>query len=260
MDYDQMKNIFNRFKPNIVYHLAAQSRASFSEEHPYDDLDINAKGTINIIRCVAESDDVNVMVLASSQACEEPWSNYAVSKIAAEEYVKKYSREGLIQGKIARFSSVYGSDRYTAGEDEPIWHGAVNRFLYQAMYDQPLTVHGLGAAKRDFIDVRDVVIGLEYVRVDGQIGGTYNVGTGVQHTVKDVARMAQFITKSDSEIRYVDAPTEDFKEGPFDVAETFKLGFVPKYDLYLGMRDTYRDMKKIMKDFVKEEESGNESS
>ena len=252
-DYDMLSKVFSRFKPHIVYHLAAQVFAGPSETHPSNDIEVNINGTINVIRCVAECEHSNVLVFSSTQAVVEPWSNYAVSKMAAEEYIKKYTRQGLIQGKIVRFSSVYGPDRYSVDDDEQVsWHGPINRFLYQGMKKTPITVYGTGDSMRDYTHISDVVRAMEYVRLDGQIGGTYNIGTGTQHSVSDIADLAKFISKSRRKAKYFpDKGGDDFKSGSFNVQNLFKLGFVPRYDLYSGMLDTYSGMEKICKELEK---------
>lgn len=247
-NYEQMDEIFRLFKPDVVYHLAAQVNAAKSEEDPELDWRVNVLGSLNIMNLMYKY-GVHVGVFVSTQAVQEPTSNYAVSKLAMEEYVKKNTRQGRFKGKIARISSCYGPDRFKYEEKQPIFIGPVNRFIYQCMTDEPITIYGEGTQLRDYIEVTDAVRALEIVREHGVIGETYNVGTGVQYRVSEVATVAKAVTgKHDIEIKYEpESGLVDYKGGPFDVTETFKLGFVPRYDQYMGMSNTFGNMRRIMK-------------
>jgi len=251
-NYKQMRQVFNLFKPEAVYHLAAQVGAAKSEEDPELDWKVNVEGSLNIIKCMIDF-EVNVGIFVSTQAVHEPTSNYAVSKLAMEEYVKKYTRQGKILGKIVRFSSCYGPDRYGIIDKKPVFNGPVNRFIHQCLEKQPITIYGDGLQKRDFIEVTDCCKALELVRQHGQIGKTYNIGTGVQYTIQEIATLANFIVGGRKhKIDYKkDKGISDLISAPFNVRETFKLGFVPKYDLYKGMCNVATEIPKILRSFKK---------
>lgn len=233
-DKEQVFDFFERFKPNVVYHLAAQVNAKRSEEDRERDWKINVVGTLNIIDAMIKN-NCNVLTFASSGAAYAPVSNYGVTKKAAEEYILKYTRQGKIQGKICRFSSVYGFDRHTNG-----WAGAINRFLVQGISEVPITLHGTGTSTRDFTHVYDVVRAMELVQRNGHYGQVYNIGTGIQHPVYHVAEIAGFFTQT--KIELVEANIADIKNPPHSTTELARLGFVPKYDLYSGMREVYHQL------------------
>ena len=248
-NYKQLRQIFNLFKPNVIYHLAAQVDVAKSEEDPELDWKVNVEGSLNIIKCMMDF-DVNVGVFVSTQAAYEPVSNYAVSKLAMEEYVKKYSRQGRIQGKIARISSCYGPDRYKVVDKKPAFIGPVNRFIYQCIEKEPHTIHGDGTQARDFVEVTDCCRALELIREHGQIGKTYNIGTGIQYSVSQIAKLAMYVTgTSVMEIDNKESGDMDLVSAPFNVRETFKLGFVPRYDLLRGMQNCALQMPKILRSF-----------
>jgi nucleoside-diphosphate-sugar epimerase len=230
-DRDTIYRFFDRFEPQIVYHLAAQINPKRSEENRELDWRVNVQGTLNIIDAMIEH-NVNVLVFTSSDAVVNPVSNYGVTKRTAEEYILKYTRQNKIQGKIARFSSVYGYGRKG---------GAVNIFLNQGINGKNITPFlNSFSHLRDYTYVTDVCKALEIVQRDGEIGGIYNVGTGVKHSTIDVATLVSLLTGS--EIRFLKNDISAVGGSDFDVTPLHKLGFVPEYDLYKGMKAIYHMM------------------
>lgn len=228
-DADQVQWFFDTFKPVIVYHLAAQINPKKSEEDRRKDWEINVQGTLNIIDCMVKNPVANVLVFSSSDAVVNPISNYGVSKRAAEEYILKYTRQGKLQGKIARFSSIYGHGRFG--------RGVINRFIEKAKKGEPLTVYGTGASQRDFTHVSDCVRALELIQRDGQIGGVYNVGTGIQHKVRDVANLISLL--GDVDVELMEVEDNEVFGSDFDTSELAKLGFVARKDIYKGILDLF---------------------
>jgi len=227
-DIDKIRLFFNHFKPQVVYHLAGQVDVGYGEKNPQKDLDINAKGTYNLLQVMAEN-KVHVIVFTSSDAAAETMTNYGVSKLTAEKYVLKFTMNNEVQGKIARFSSVYGPRRIRDGKQQ----GPVNNFLYQGITKQPITVFGSGESTRSFSYISDTVRALELIQRDGHIGQIYNVGSGVLHTINMVAHIAKQLTGAEIVKENVEGA---FVSGTnFDCTNLARLGFTPQYDLYTGM-------------------------
>jgi UDP-glucose 4-epimerase len=235
---EQVFYFFEKFKPHIVYHLAAQINPKKSEENRELDWKVNVEGTLNIIDATIES-PANVLVFTSSDAAVNSISNYGVTKKTAEEYILKYTRQGKIQGKIARFSSVYGTGRGI--------RGALNRFVNQAVTEQPITLY-LSAldAKRDFIYVKDCVRALELIQRDGEIGEIYNVGTGIQYSINSAAYLVRDLYNGiaiDLQplaiVERVEGGMIDTSGSKFDTTELAKLGFVAKTDLVHGIKKLF---------------------
>ena len=245
-DYNRVREIFTLFKPDVVYHLEERTTPESSEENPEEDMNVNILGTINVVRCMIEK-NVNVMVYVSTEQCANPDTNFAVSKLAAEEYIKKYTRKGKIQGKIARISSIYGPDNITT---DGKWIGPVNQFLAQGMHGEDIIVRGDGSEMADHTLVHDVVRALEVIRYHGEIGKTYNVGTGYMHTLSDIANVAKIL--SGSNILYPDKKAQSYPKRRLDVSELFKLGFVPRADLLIGMDYCYHQMPNVEAMYKKE--------
>ena len=150
LNTSQLNDDFNDFEPERVFHLAAQAFLATGEINPHIDVDVNVKGMINLLSCLERYPAP--MVYTSSGAVYgitddvphredspcHPMSNYGVSKLAAELYLKKWVKTKGIDAKIVRYSSVYGPGR---------GHGPVNIFINKALHGLHLTVYGDGSLR-----------------------------------------------------------------------------------------------------------------
>ena len=243
LDYDQLYSVFKKFRPNAVFHLAAQAFVGPGEKDPYLDLDINAKGMINMLRCVAEFKVPMVYTssgavygstgkpLHNEDTVVRPTANYGVSKRTGELYLQKWVLNTDINAKIVRFSSVYGPDRT---------HGPVNIFINKALKGESLTVFGIGEQTRDLIHVSDACRGLELVLEKGKPGEIYNIGYGLAHSIMQVAQTVHNLTGAPIELE------EDHEFTMFDVLQSKfdttkarrELGFEAEVDLKRGIQLT----------------------
>jgi len=147
-----------------VFHLAAHIGNVKSLEFPFQDLEINANGTLTLLEAMKQS-RVEVLVYSSSAAIYgelkteivdethpiEPESYYGVSKLAAEKYILAFSKLYGIKTVALRYFNVYGiNQRYDSyGNVIPIFHQRIKE-------KKPLTIFGDGEQTRDFVNVIDV--------------------------------------------------------------------------------------------------------
>jgi len=232
---------FEKFKPNGIFHLAGQTDVSKGEENPSRDVELNVIGTLNIIEAM-KNHGVKDLVYTSTAAAINPISNYGISKGTAEKYIKKYSDEGVINGRIARFSSVYGHGRTRFGKPQ----GAVNNFIHQALTTGFINVWGDGEQKRDIIYVKDAVRALTTIMNIGMPGIEYNVGTGEQVSVNQIAKLVSSLTKAP--IIHVPSPVAvDQRDADFDTFQLKRLFALPEFGLLYGIAETLKYMKEDMK-------------
>ena len=183
---------------DAVFHLAAMSRVLpslsggpsaclFSAEQ-------NIYGTINVLIAAAEAGVKKVVYSASSTAygnSKAPHyegvfpdliTPYAASKFVGELYCRQFSKMYGLKSVSLRYFQVYGPRQPVSGEYATV----AGIFLEQAKWGKPLTIHGDGSQRRDFVHVRDVakanLLAFEY-----EAHGTINVGTGVSHSIKELA-------------------------------------------------------------------------
>lgn len=196
---------------DIVSHHAAQLEIFRGTDDPEYDLDINTKGTLNVLKA-AKNAGVEKIINASS-ACiygqvegptaethyPRPNWTYGVSKLAAEKYCHIYSDYHGLPVVNLRYGITYG---------EREWYRRVlTIFVKRAVSDQPLVVFGDGSQIRDFIYVGDAVrchnICMDSDKANGQ---SYNVGTGMPTTIEELAQKVVKASGKNLEIIFEETP------------------------------------------------------
>lgn len=119
-------------------------------------------------------------------------SPYSISKIVGEFYAVYYHRRHGLPTVRARFQNVYGPGEVLGagrwrGTPATVWRNVTPTFIYRALRGDSLPVHGDGNTSRDFIFVDDICRGLIACAEHGLAGDVYNLASGVETTVRDLA-------------------------------------------------------------------------
>lgn len=134
-------------------------------------------------------------------------SPYQMSKIFGEFYANYYhARHGLPVVK-ARFQNVYGPGEILGagrwrGTTATVWRNVTPTFVYRAIKGMPLTVENGGIATRDFIYVEDIVDGLLACALRGGAGGTYNLASGEEVSILELANRVNALAGSATPLEY----------------------------------------------------------
>lgn len=126
-------------------------------------------------------------------------SPYSISKLIGELYGNYYwSRHGLPVVK-ARFQNVYGPREILGagrwrGTPHTVWRNVTPTFIWKAMNNEALPLDNGGNASRDFIFVEDMARGLMACAEKGEAGGVYNLASGVETTILELATLINEIT------------------------------------------------------------------
>ncbi len=186
-DYDKIREIFEKEKFDVVYHLAAQIDIRKSVEEPIKDAEINILNSLNLLElCVKFSVKKfifsssggavygdNVEVPSVEGAREDPISPYGISKLSVEKYLNFYNKVYGLEFVSLRYSNVYGPRQNSKGE------AGVIAIFFDRMLDNKKPIIFGGEQTRDFVYVGDVaranLIVLDYDKI-----GIFNVGTGVE--------------------------------------------------------------------------------
>jgi UDP-glucose 4-epimerase len=198
-DAEALLGAFEDFSPESVFHLAAQIDVRRSMADPGFDARINVTGTLNALEGAArsgagsfvftstggaiygEGDERPGEMPFSEEADCQPFSVYGQSKLAAEGYLGMYRRVRGLATTALRLGNVYGPR-----QDPALEAGVVAIFCDLARDGGRPTVFGDGSQTRDYIYVGDVVSALLAAREAGE-PGPFNVGTGVETSVLDLA-------------------------------------------------------------------------
>jgi nucleoside-diphosphate-sugar epimerase len=130
-------------------------------------------------------------------------SPYQISKIVGEMYANYFNSRHGLPTVIARFQNVYGPGEILGagrwrGTPATVWRNVTPTFIYRALKAWPLTLENEGRSSRDFIFVDDIVRGLMLCATTGAVGEVYNLASGVETTIRELA---------DEINRNVDPPT-----------------------------------------------------
>lgn len=245
---NKLEEVFTEVKPEAVFHLAAQASVNNSIKDPVLDVKVNVIGTINLLDLSGEH-EVKHFIFSSTggaiygddaprptpeTANANPLTPYGIDKHQAEKFIEFYSKNAPFKTVILRYANVYGPKQDPLGEA-----GVVAIFTAKMLSGEPVTIYGDGEQSRDFVYVGDVVRA-NLLALSAQSGGVYNIGSGVETSVNDVAGILKTATGSKSEIKH-DSPRVEQRNSLLDNRKaTLELDWKPEIILEEGLKKTVR--------------------
>ena len=198
-DYQLIKSLMEGV--DFVFHFAAESKIGTCIENPIQAASTNELGTCTLLQAARES-GVSRFIYSSTSAAygSNPCPNvetqpddclnpYSVSKVNGEKWCKTYTDLYGLKTVILRYFNVYGPGQPTSGQYAPV----MGIFTRQRDAGEPLTIVGDGEQRRDFIHVSDVVNANIMAALSNQedeyYGQVYNVGSGTNYSVNQIAAM-----------------------------------------------------------------------
>ena len=196
-----MKNVVTGI--DRIFHLAADISIPYSIENPVATYSNNVHGLLNVLEVARKSDIKNVVFSSTAaiygltdKVCVEtdtpdPLNPYSVSKLAGEYLMKMYNDLYGIKTVSLRYFNVYGPRQSNTGQYAPV----VGIFQKQKEQHSALTIVGDGKQTRDFIHVSDVAEANILVS-ESDATGVYNVGTGIEYSVNQIADMISDVQRN----------------------------------------------------------------
>ena len=187
----ELAEVAERYRPEVVFHLAAQVKVPVSVADPVRDAEINVLGTLNVLESARRSGARKVVFASSGgavygprtplpakeRASRVPPTPYGISKKIVEDYFRWYADNHNIEYLLLAPGNIYGP-RQDAGAEG----GVVAVFIEQMLAGNRPTIYGDGSQTRDFVYVADVVDA--FVRgADAGNGVFLNVASGVETSV-----------------------------------------------------------------------------
>jgi len=234
---------------DCVYHLAARVSVSESVLYPREYNQVNVGGTVTLMEAMRDVGVRRVVFISSGaiygeqavqplreDAPSNPRSPYAVSKLAAEYYVRTIGALWGIETICLRVFNAYGPGQHLPPVHAPV----IPNLLRQARLNGTVVVHGDGSQTRDYVYVDDVVNAMmAAANAPGINQMTINVGSGQDTSVRDLLRLALEITGGHPEVVY-NTRTE---RGPGRMCADLslareKLGYQPTIRIETGLRLT----------------------
>ena len=236
---------------DVVYHLAARVSVPESILYPRDYNNANVGGTVALMEAMRDV-GVRRVVLASSGAVygdlgkqplkesltPNPRSPYAVSKLAAEYYVRTIGGLWGIETVSLRIFNAYGPGQHLPASHPPV----VPHYLKQAQRGGTLVVHGDGTQTRDYVYVDDVVSGMVAAATAPNVDGlVINIGSGRETSINELIKCVQDVTGSNAEVIYSPKTSGGVSRLCADLAlAKEKLNYRPSIELEEGLRITLK--------------------
>ena len=172
-------------------------------------------------------------------------SPYSISKIIGELYGNFYFKQHKLPFVKARFSNVYGPREILGagqwrGTVHTVWRNVTPTFIWRSLNSEALPLDNGGNASRDFIYVEDMARGLMACALKGEEGGVYNIATGKETSILDLANLINEFTSNKTPINLKPAREWDKSGKRFASTEKSKndLGFSSKINIRDGIKKT----------------------
>ena len=251
---------------DYVFHLATYHGNQSSIHDPIADHENNTLTTLKLCEHLKGSERLKKLVYSSAGctvakktydevgATDEEAevslyhdSPYQMSKIIGEFYGNYYWMKYDLPFVKARFQNVYGPREVLGagqwrGTPASIWRNVTPTFIWKSLYKEALPLENEGKASRDFIYVDDIVEGLIACALNGKEGDVYNLASGVETTIKELAETINFLAGNQTPIEYKNPRPWDRSGKRFGSTEKAEkeLGFRAETSLKEGLARTIK--------------------
>ena len=270
----ELKKIILKYKPNIIFNLAAETHVDRSIDNPKNFIDSNILGVYNLLECFRDfskknrtklihisTDEVYGDVLKGRTSENYPYnpsSPYAASKAASDHLVSSYVKTYKIPAIITNCSNNYGPKQHP--------EKLIPKLIYNILNNKNLPIYGKGINSREWIFVEDHCNALYKISKNGKIGNFYNIGSNKDVTnikiSQNLLKLAKLKIKvgKNVKIKFVkDRPGHDvryalnskkiLKELKWRPETKFKIGLLKTFNWYLENLSYYSSFDK--KDITK---------
>ncbi len=249
---------------DYIWHLATYHGNQSSMADPIADHDNNTLTTLKLLERVKASETLRALVYASAgctvaqktfdeaEATKEDDavplyldSPYQMSKIFGEFYGNYYFMRHRVPFIKARFQNVYGPGEILGagrwrGTPATVWRNVTPTFIWKALNGEALPIENGGIATRDFIYVADIVEGLIACALRGKPGEVYNLASGVETSIKELASLVNELSgnKTPADLKPARVWDRSGKRYGDPSKAKAELGFTANTDLREGLAAT----------------------
>ncbi len=212
-DDEMLRLIFEENRVDMVFHLAANFANQNSVDHPRRDLTTNGLGTLKLLEyaqragvkrflytsssCIYGGKEVSLSEEATDFNLDTP---YAITKLLGERYVDFFRDFHGLGTVILRYFNAYGPGEYPGR-----YRNVIPNFFMRAASGEPLVITGTGEETRDFTFVEDTVgLTLRAAADQRALGRVYNVGSGKETSIRELAEKINQLTGNPAGIEYAE--------------------------------------------------------
>ncbi len=247
----KISKVFQKEKPEIVFHLAAIPRVPLSVKDPVKTSKANILGTINVFKACVDAKVKRVIFASSSSVYGDqkklplketmipnPVSPYGLQKLVCEQFAKLFFQLYKLPIVCLRYFNVYGP-RIDFNSEYSL---VIGKFLKQKAQGKPLTIYGDGNQSRGFCYVDDVVratiLAAQSKKIKG--GEVINIGSEKSYTINYLAKLIG------GPVKYLPPRPGDVLHTRADITLAKKLlGWQPKISFEEGLKKTIEWFQKI---------------
>jgi UDP-glucose 4-epimerase len=251
--------VVGRRRPEVIYHLAAQTDPAISIADPVVDAEVDIAGSLRVLEA-ARAAGVTKVVFASSGGAiygdvdpadlpvreaheQRPRSAAGVAKKAVTDYLVVYRERYALEFSSLALANVYGPRHDRKGAS-----GVVAAFARRLLAGEPCTITGDGHQTRDFVYVDDVVDALARASARGS-GLLINVGTGIETSIAALYETMASAAGVDAAAAHVEAVAGDLRRGALDPSRAaIQLGWKPWTSLREGVGATFAWLRSGVRD------------
>jgi UDP-glucose 4-epimerase len=251
---EELRSVFERHRPEVAMHLAAQASVPTSVKDPENDASINVIGLLNVLECAAATGTRKVVFAASGGTLygeprtipvkesarnrARPISPYGISKAVALDYLAFYQRTRGLDFTALALANVYGPRQDPFGEA-----GVVAIFAAKMLAGEAPTIFGDGEQTRDFVFVDDTVHAFSLAAERGP-GAVLNVGTGEETSINALYELMAATLSFKGSPRLGPERPGDLRRNALDpTAAEKELGWRPWTSLDEGLKATVEALR-----------------
>ena len=252
-NYEDVKNLFNEYKPSAVFHFAAESHVDNSIKDVTPFLYTNVIGTTNLLRCAVDYDLQMFHHISTDEVygslgyndpsfteetSYDPQNPYSASKAASDHFVTAFYNTYGLPVKLTNCSNNYGPRQNV--------EKLIPKTITNILQGNKIPVYGKGDNIRDWIYVEDHCEAIYEVFSKGRVGEKYNIGGECEvKNIDLIKKLLELLSGSENLIEYVqDRPGHDLRYSIDNAKIRSELGWSPKYTLEKGLEKTiewYKD-------------------
>ena len=249
---NKLRNIINKYKPNGIFNVAAETHVDRSIDGPKNFIDSNIVGTFNLLEIIKayknkiklihiSTDEVYGDVLNGRSKEDDPYkpsSPYAASKASSDHLVYSYVKTFNIPAIITNCSNNFGPKQHP--------EKLIPKLIYNILNNKNLPIYGKGKNSREWIYVGDHCDALLKVYTSGKLGEFYNIGSNYNIDNLTVVKKLLLIAKKkikfgkNVKIKFVkDRPGHDMRYAIDSNKIKKQLKWRPKINFMIGLEKTF---------------------